>query len=307
MAYRLWLGGAGATSGMAAALASGLVGLGCAALKRRYGFALRSARLLFALGVDLRVLVGAVAFALLHPAGSAQNSIVAVTVPLLLVTPLGTLLLGTALQWSEDERRLLQEKLGEQAMLLEATFRSIGNGIIVADDKGNIVMTNPTARALSATATGAQNHLANIQQTKALHIDGVTPMKRRRICRWPGHCAATGQRRCRNESSPAPTASISPVNVAGRPLIDAAGNRRGGVIAFRDISREQALRESVRRSERRLRDAIDAMDNGFALFERRRSPDRLQVPASSTRVRGRPSATPSGGASRRSSGAFAFG
>src|SRR4051812_44479847 len=35
-AYRLWLGGPGATSGIAAALAAGLVGLGFADLKRRY-------------------------------------------------------------------------------------------------------------------------------------------------------------------------------------------------------------------------------------------------------------------------------
>jgi diguanylate cyclase (GGDEF)-like protein/PAS domain S-box-containing protein len=266
--YRLWIGGPGALSGIAAAFASGLVGLGCAALRRRYGFALR-ARVLFALGVAT-VLVGAVTFALLHPAGTAE-SIVAVTVPLLLVTPLGTVLLGLALQ-SEDERRLLQAKLGEQAILLEATFRSIGNGILVADDKGNIVMTNPTARALSATATGAQDQIANIQQTKALHIDGVTPMKADDL---PMARALRGEASDDVEMIIAGPDGISrPVNVAGRPLMDAAGNRRGGVIAFRDISRERALQESVRRSERRLRDAIDATDNGFALFD---ADDRLIV------------------------------
>jgi diguanylate cyclase (GGDEF)-like protein/PAS domain S-box-containing protein len=266
--YRLWVGGPGAISGIAGILAAGLVGLGFAKLRGRYRFHLRPP-VLFGLGIAV-VLVSAGTFALLHPAESPE-SLVALTVPLLLVTPIGTVLFGLALQ-SEDERRGLQEKLGEQAMLLEAIFQSIGNGIVVANEQARIVMTNPMARTLSATAARSENGTARVEDAKAFRIDGVTPMPADQM---PMVQALRGE-----ESNDVeimiigPDGDQRPVKVTGRPLVDARGRRRGGVIAFRDISNELILQESLRRSERRLRDAIDVMDNGFALFD---ADDRLIV------------------------------
>ena len=266
VAYRTWLGGAGALSGIVALLASGLVGLGFATLKHRYRVPLRVLPL-SALGV-ITVLVGAASFSLLHPAESPA-SIVALSVPLLLVSPLGTVLFGLALQ-AEDERRGLQVKHGEQAMLLEAILRSIGKGIIVADPQGRIVMTNPAARTLSAAAARSQNQDSSVQTAKALHIDGKTPMQ-------PD--ALPMMRAIRGEASDdfqmmiaGPDGQYHPVNVTGRPLVDTGGNRRGGVIAFRDISNELALQESLRRNEQRFKEAVNAMENGFALFD---AEDRL--------------------------------
>jgi diguanylate cyclase (GGDEF)-like protein/PAS domain S-box-containing protein len=267
-AFRLWLGGEGAVSGIAAVLGAGLVGIGFEALRRRHGFALRTTPL-FALGV-VTVLVGAGAFALLHPAESPE-SIAALTIPLLIVTPIGTVLFGLALQ-SEDERRLLQEKLAEQAMLLEAIFRSLGKGIIVADRDGRIVMTNPTARALSAVAEQAGDGNSRIEDVEQLRIDGRTPMPPDEL---PMIRALRGEATDDCEMMiVGPDGKYRPVSVTGRPLVDAAGKRRGGVVAFRDISRDLALQESVRRTERLLRDAIDVMESGFALFD---AEDRLIV------------------------------
>ncbi|MES1152271.1 MAG: PAS-domain containing protein, partial [Dongia sp.] len=260
-AYRLWLGDMGAVSGVVSVLAAGLVGLAFADLRRRTMFPL-SALALLGLGVVV-VLVGAGAFALFHPAGS-QQSIVAVAVPLLLVTPLGTVLFGLALQ-SEDERRGLQVKLGEQAMLMEAIFRSIGKGIVVADEHGKVVLTNPVARALSATAAQAESAETGVGDQRAFRRDGVTVVPPQEL---PMAQALRGEESDEVELSfLGPDGKQRPVSVTGRPLIDAAGNRRGGVVAFRDVSRELALQESLRRSERLLRDAIDAMESGFALFD----------------------------------------
>ncbi len=266
-AYRLWVSGPGTGSGIVAALISALVGLGFAQLRLRRGIPLR-APALFALGIAV-VMVGSAAFALLHPAGSI-DSIIALTVPLLLVTPVGTVLFGLALR-SEDERRELQEKLGEQAMRLEAIVRSIGKGIMVANEQGQIVMTNPTARLLSAIAARLEDGM-RVGEAGSFRLDGVTPMPLEEL---PLARALRGEDSNDVEMMiTGPDGKLRPVNVTGRPLIDAKGNRRGGVVAFRDISKELALQESLKRSERRLRDAIDVMESGFALFD---ADDRLII------------------------------
>jgi len=267
-AYRLWLGGDGAMSGVVSVLAAGLVGLGFAGLKRRYALPL-NAVVLLGLGVVV-VLIGTLSFALFHPAGSGQST-VALTIPLLIVTPLGTVLFGLALE-SEDERRGLQAKFGEQAMLMEAIFRSIGKGIVVADKNGKVVLTNPVARALSATAARAEKAETGVGDHNAFRRDRVTPLPAGEL---PMAQALRGEETNEVELSfIGPDGKQRPVSVTGRPLIDAAGNRRGGVVVFRDVSKELALQESVRRSERRMRDAIDAMESGFALFD---ADDRLIV------------------------------
>jgi diguanylate cyclase (GGDEF)-like protein/PAS domain S-box-containing protein len=267
-AYRLWIGGAGAMSGVVSVLAAGLVGLAFADLKRRYPLPL-SALALLGLGVVV-VLVGAGAFALFHPAGSEQ-SVLALTIPLLLVTPLGTVLFGLALR-TEDERRGLQAKLGEQAMLMQAIFRSIGKGIVVADENGKVVLTNPIARTLSVAAARAETSQADIGDQQAFRRDGATPVPPQEL---PMALALRGEDTNEVELTFAgPDGKLRPVSVTGRPLVDAAGNRRGGVVVFRDVGQELALQESLRRSDRRMRDAIDAMESGFALFD---ADDRLIV------------------------------
>ena len=266
VAYRFWLGGSGVYAGTAAAIASGLIGLAFCAWQRRAGFQLRAGRLLV-LGVAV-VIASAASFGLLNPAESAP-AFAALIIPLLLVTPLGTMLLGLALQ-NEDERRTLQEKTGEQALLLDAIFRSIGKGIIVANERGEIVMSNPSARKLSAIAARADADRANIKEATALQLDGVTTVAREDL---PINRAVRGES---TESAElmitGPDGKLNPVNMNGRPLVDAAGRRRGGVVVFRDISHELKLQETVRKSERRLKDAIDVMENGFALFD---AEDRL--------------------------------
>jgi diguanylate cyclase (GGDEF)-like protein/PAS domain S-box-containing protein len=264
--YRLWLGGAGALSGTVAAIAAVLVGYGYCALRRRYQFGLNAGSFLM-LGVAV-VLSGTVAFAALNPAHSGE-SITALLVPLLLVAPPGTMLLGLALQ-SEDERAALQVRLREQASLFETVFRSIGDGVVVANAKGEIVLSNPTAQQLTGVTVAAGEKPTRVGVQRIVKADGDTPfpIEERPLVRAIGGLATTGVELMFPD---APTGGRL-LSVTGRPLTDDRGHQRGGVVVFRDISTERVLQGTIARNEQRFKEAVNAMENGFALFD---ADDRL--------------------------------
>ncbi len=264
--YRLWVGGAGVLSGTAAAIAAALVAFGFCALRQRYRFRL-NARSFLALGVVV-VLSGTLAFAALNPARSGE-SVLALIVPLLLVAPLGTMLLGLALQ-SEDERAALQARLRDQANLFETVFRSIGDGVVVANAEGEIVLSNPTAQQLTGVTVAAGEKPGRVGVQRILKPDGNTPfpVEERPLVRAIGGLASTGV----ELMFPDAPAGGRLLSVTGRPLTDDRGHQQGGVVVFRDISTERALQNTIARNERRFKEAVNAMEDGFALFD---AEDRL--------------------------------
>jgi diguanylate cyclase (GGDEF)-like protein/PAS domain S-box-containing protein len=264
--YRLYLGGGGALSGTVAAIAAALVAFGFDALRRRTDFRLNAGSFL-ALGAAV-VVAGTLAFLALNPARSGE-SVVALIVPLLLVAPPGTMLLGLALQ-SEDERAALQARLREQANLFETVFRSIGDGVVVANAKGEIVLSNPTAQQLTGVTVAAGDKPPRVGVQRMLKADGKTPfpVEERPLVRAVGGLATTGAELMFPD---APTGGRL-LSVTGRPLTDDRGHQQGGVVVFRDISTERVLQTTIARNEQRFKEAVNAMENGFALFD---AEDRL--------------------------------
>jgi diguanylate cyclase (GGDEF)-like protein/PAS domain S-box-containing protein len=266
--YRLWLGGSGALSGIVAAIAAVALGFGYCALKARLGFKVNAGSLL-ALGFAV-VCAGAASFVLLNPAESGQL-LMAFLVPLLLVSPLGTMVLGLALR-NEDEHARLQEELREQAAMFQTIFRSIGDAVVVANARGEIVLSNPAAQQLTgiAVAEGTKRDLVGFARTTK--GDGETPFPLEEL---PLVRAVAGIPSTVPEivflDAPAGPRLLSAV---GRPLIDARGHEHGGVAVYRDVSTERILQNTIARNERRFKEAVDAMENGFALFD---PEDRLLI------------------------------
>jgi diguanylate cyclase (GGDEF)-like protein/PAS domain S-box-containing protein len=266
--YRLWLDGLGALAGCVSAVASMALGFLYMGLKARLGFRVNGWSLL---GLGLAV-VGAetLVFLLLNPAGSLQSA-AALLVPLLLVAPLGTVILGLALL-SEDEHARLQGELREQAAMFQTIFRSIGDAVVVANHKGEIVYSNPAAEQLTgiAVAQGGRPDLVGFARTA--RGDGRTPFP---VEELPLVRAVAGMPSTVPEivflDAPAGPRLLSAV---GRPLIDDEGHDHGGVAVYRDVSTERILQNTIARNERRFKEAVDAMENGFALFDHE---DRLMV------------------------------
>jgi diguanylate cyclase (GGDEF)-like protein/PAS domain S-box-containing protein len=259
--YRLWMGGNGALAGSVAAIAAVALGFAFCALKSRFKFRINAWSLL-ALGVAV-VLAGALVFALLNPAQSGE-SFAALIVPLLLVSPLGTMLLGLALQ-NEDEHVRLQAELVDQAATFQTIFRSIGDAVVVANAKGEIVLANPAAQQLTGiavTETGKPN-LVGFARTAMGDGETPFPMEELPLVRAVAGISSTVPEIVFLDAPAGPRL----LSAVGRPLIDHLGHDHGGVAVYRDVSLERALQNRIARDERRFKEAVDAMENGFALFD----------------------------------------
>ncbi len=179
------------------------------------------------------------------------------------------MLLGLALQ-SEDERAALQARLRDQANLFETVFRSIGDGVVVANAKGEIVLSNPTAQHLTGVTVAAGEKPGRVGVQRILKPDGNTPfpVEERPLVRAIGGLASTGV----ELMFPDAPAGGRLLSVTGRPLTDDRGHQQGGVVVFRDISTERALQNTIARNEQRFKEAVNAMEDGFSLFD---AEDRL--------------------------------
>jgi diguanylate cyclase (GGDEF)-like protein/PAS domain S-box-containing protein len=266
--YRLWLGGGGALAGSVAAVTATALGFAFCVLKDRYRFRVGIWSLL-ALGIAV-VLAGALVFALLNPAQSTQ-SVAALLLPLLLVSPLGTVILGLALQ-NEDEHVRLQRELREQAAMFQTIFRSIGDAVVVANAKGEIVLSNPAAQQLTGISVADNEKRDLVGFARTAMGDGKTPFPMEEL---PLVRAVAGIPSTVAEivflDAPAGPRLLSAV---GSPLIDDLGHEHGGVAVYRDVSTERILQNTIARNERRFKEAVDAMENGFALFD---PDDRLLI------------------------------
>jgi diguanylate cyclase (GGDEF)-like protein/PAS domain S-box-containing protein len=259
--YRLWLDGAGALAGCVSAVAAMALGFLYIGLKARLGLRVNAWSLL-ALGLAV-VAAETLGFLLLNPAGSLQSA-VALLVPLLLVAPLGTVILGLALL-SEDEHARLQGELREQAAMFQTIFRSIGDAVVVANHKGEIIYSNPAAEQLTGIAVAQGGKPALVGFARTTKGDGKTPFPMEEL---PLVRAVAGMPSTVPEivflEAPAGPRLLSAV---GRPLIDDDGHDHGGVAVYRDVSTERILQNTIARNERRFKEAVDAMENGFALFD----------------------------------------
>ena len=137
------------------------------------------------------------------------------------------------------------DELEEQAELLEAILNSLADGVVVADEQGEFLRWNPAAArivGLGATQVGREKW-AEIYGL--YHPDGTTPLA-------PGELPLTraiqGQTvenqeiLVRNPHRPEPGV----ISVNGRPLRDADGRARGGVVVFRDVTEARRSAEEIR-------------------------------------------------------------
>ena len=163
--------------------------------------------------------------------------------------------LNTELERRVDERtEQLEESRGHLASVLE----SIGEGVVVADRDGKFVLFNPAAeRILGIGATEAAP--ADWPQTYGVfRPDGVTPSpadEQPLLRAIRGESCDDVELLIRNSRTPEGIA----INVSGRPIRDADGALRGGVVVFRDVTGANKATEALRQSEERFRLLIEGV------------------------------------------------
>ena len=170
---------------------------------------------------------------------------------------------------TEAALRAQVEAFRSQSTLLRTVVDSMGDGLIVADREGRYLLTNPEMERLVGMYRPGSDLLRRSQTYGLYYPDGETliPSERLPLARALSHGESTDNFDVliRNEGHP----DGIRVSINGRPLYDAGGALRGGVIVFRDVTRIRETERDVVESARRMAEqrratqtVIDSISDG---------------------------------------------
>ncbi len=151
-------------------------------------------------------------------------------------------------------------ELGRKQKLLENTVESIRDSVLVADEKGAIVVANAAARRLLGVGPGF-NSITGARKFACFFADTVTPLP---VSSSPLARALRGENVDDLELVVQPEYPAARVHIIAnaRPLRDELGNLRGAVTVLRDITEQrqahQALVDSEQMAQAIIRTALDA-------------------------------------------------
>lgn len=147
---------------------------------------------------------------------------------------------------AEEALRLTADALQSQTRILQSILDSMGDGVIVADETGRILFFNPEAEGLIDIAMNTP--LDDSPETYGLFLpDTITPFPSEDLPLTRaihGEFSDNVEMFIRNEKVPQGVY----IEVAGRPLQDESGERRGGVIVFRDVTERKRTDEALARA-----------------------------------------------------------
>jgi PAS domain S-box-containing protein len=152
------------------------------------------------------------------------------------------------------------EELRHSAAVLQNTFNSVAEAVLVIDAKGGVLLTNTAARNMLSYEDGMTiRQLRN--QSVAYHADGVTKLTAKEM---PAEQVLCGEPFDEQEIviRPANGRAALHLVVSGRPLRDASGVINGAALVYHDIT---ASRETERKLQQAQKlDAIGKLTGGVA-------------------------------------------
>ena len=147
---------------------------------------------------------------------------------------------------AEEALKLTADALQSQTRILQSILDSMGDGVIVADETGRILFFNPEAEGLMDIAMDTtldespEKYGLFLPDTITPFPSGDLPLTRA----IDGEFSDNVEMFIRNEKVPQGVY----IEVAGRPLQDESGKRRGGVIVFRDVTERKRTDEALARA-----------------------------------------------------------
>lgn len=160
----------------------------------------------------------------------------------------------------EAEAAAREEHIGTAQSVLENTFTSIAEAVLVIDTKGTIVLSNPAAERLLGHRPGMTAE--DLWAVNTFHQpDGVTPLP---FEERPSTVALGGQPLDRKELVIHPADHRKPLHVmvSGRPLRGSAGEMIGASLVFHDITEVQEAERKLQQAQKL--DAIGQLTGGVA-------------------------------------------
>ena len=165
----------------------------------------------------------------------------------------------TRMRAAERELQQSADRLREQTQALETVLNSISDGVVAADETGAFTIFNPSAERIAGFGSLDSAPDRWGADYGIYYPDRVTPVAMEDL---PLTRALRGEESdnvdlyVRNRRVPDGVY----ISVSGRPLRDESGHRRGGVIAFRDVTArmqaDEALHEAFAQGRLEIVDTV---------------------------------------------------
>ena len=144
--------------------------------------------------------------------------------------------------------------------VLQSTFHSMAEAVLVIDTEGAVLLSNPAAERMLLHRAGM-----NLRNLRALsdvfHGDGVTPLKADEL---PSVRVLRGEQFEDLEMIVRPHSGNSPrhLMISGRPMLDGQGNISGAVLVYHDATTSRETERQLYQSQKL--DAIGKLTGGVA-------------------------------------------
>jgi PAS domain S-box-containing protein len=260
LGYRLSLGGAGVWAGSATIIISTLVGL---SFRRIYKNKPENISMIHLLLLGLITHLGMLLCQLLLPWDSALQVIGQIWIPVLLIFPGASLLMGLLLK-NEINRIAAETVTRESETRYRTTLNSIGDAVVTTDNSGIITFMNPIAERLTGWAEAevlgkpVKSVFQIINENTRLKVE--CPVEK-----VLSHGAIVGL--ANHTLLITKQGNELPIADSGAPIRDENGNISGVVLVFRDQTEERDLQRQLRLSERSLTEAQEIACMGHWEFD----------------------------------------
>jgi diguanylate cyclase (GGDEF)-like protein/PAS domain S-box-containing protein len=170
----------------------------------------------------------------------------------------------TELKRTEQRLEDSEERLAERVRVLEGVLESAGEGVVVVDEDSRFTVFNPAARRIIGPGPEVGNRTGERRAYTLLDPVRLTPLPDDDL---PLARALRGEPSDNLEMLVRRNDGVETLlRVTGRPLADAHGKPRGGIVTFNDITALRAAENELAR--RALTDALTGLPNRRAFDER---------------------------------------
>src|SRR6201996_1240160 len=153
------------------------------------------------------------------------------------------------------------EELRHSASVLQSTFNSMAEAVLVIDAKGTVLLSNAAAVRMLRFEPGMAVQDLRKMSSQVLAADGVTPMASDAL---PAARALRGEQFDGLEIVARPLRTSNPVHlvVSGAPLRDGSGAINGAALVYHDITAARETERQLQQSQKL--DAIGKLTGGVA-------------------------------------------
>lgn len=158
------------------------------------------------------------------------------------------------------EIRKAQKELREKTELLDSVLRNIGDGVVVANERGEFLMFNQAAERIVGLGAMAGGPDKWSDQYGVFRPDGTTllPAEENPLARAI-RGEATNDMELFLRNAPNPNGIL--ISITGRPLKDDKGKIHGGVVVFHDMTERKKSEQAIQQTNDFLSTVLENIPN----------------------------------------------